>query len=63
MGVKRYFSVGSLSGCVTLKWLEQMDPLEEDSGKAVGAASRGRRLWAVKYFMACGLRCVSHVAQ
>lgn len=62
-GCKRYFSVDRLSGCVTVKWLEQMGSLEEDLGKTVGAASRGRRLWAVKYFMACGLRCVSHVAQ
>lgn len=62
-GCKRYFSVGSLSGYVTVKWLEQMGSLEEDSGKSVGAASRGRRLWAVKYFMACGPRYISHVGQ
>lgn len=62
-GCKRYFSVGSLSGCVTVKWLEQMGSLEEGLGKTVGAASRGRRLWVVKYFMACGLRYVSHDAQ
>lgn len=35
-----------------------MRSLEENLGKSVGAASRGRRLWAVKYFMACGLRYV-----
>lgn len=58
---KTFFSVDSLSGCVTVKWLEQMRSLEENLGKSVGAASRGRRLWAVKYFMARRLRyvCVS----
>lgn len=58
---RRYFSVGSQSGCVTVKWFEQMGSLEEDSRKTMEASSRGRRLWAVKYFMACGLRYVSHV--
>lgn len=62
-GCKRYFSVGGVSGCATVKCLEQMGSLEEDSGKTVGAASRQRKLWAVKCFMACGLRYVSHVAQ
>lgn len=60
---RRYFSVGSQSGCVAVIWFEQMGSLEEDLGKTMGASSRGRRLWAVKYFMACGLRYVSHVGR
>lgn len=62
-GCKIHFSVGSLSGCVTVKWLEQMGSLEEGLRRLWEVASKGRRLWAVKYFMTCSLKCISHTEQ